>query len=258
MLIVISPAKTLDFESEAQTKIATRPLFPEKSEVLIKKLRTLSKKKLMSLMSISKDLADLNAERYINWGAGDAIKMEKQALLAFKGDVYLGLEAENFSDSDFEYAQKHLRILSGLYGVLRPMDVIQPYRLEMGSKLKSGRKKDLYDFWDSQITEHLNAAFEEGQEKYLINLASQEYFGAVKPAMLDAEVITPTFLDKKGAEYKVVSFWAKKARGIMTAWLISNRIESPEELKSFDLAGYVFNAELTDGNRLAFTRDIPQ
>ena len=258
MLIVISPAKTLDFESEVTTSIASRPLFPSKAEVLIKKLRTLSKKKLMALMSISKDLANLNAERYINWEAGDDIGLEKQALLAFKGDVYLGLEASNFSDSDFEYAQDHLRILSGLYGVLRPMDLIQPYRLEMGSKLKSGRKKDLYDFWGTQITEHLNESFGEGEKQYLINLASQEYFNAVKPAVLNAEVITPVFLDKKGEDYKIVSFWAKKARGIMTAWIVSNRIENHEEIKAFNLAGYVFNEEMSDSNKWAFTRDQPQ
>lgn len=255
MLIVISPAKTLDFETEAQTNLVTQPLFPKEAETLIRKLRTISKKKLMSLMDISKDLAELNVERYMKWEAGEEKPLQKQALLAFKGDVYLGLEAENFSEEDFEYAQSHLCILSGLYGVLRPMDLIQPYRLEMGTKLKSGRKKDLYDFWGTEITKHLNESIAASGNPYLINLASQEYFSAVKVEGLKAELITPIFMDKKGAGYKVVSFWAKKARGIMTAWIISNRIQDPIQIKTFNLAGYAYNDGLSEGNKWVFTRD---
>ena len=257
MLIVISPAKTLDFETEATTQMASLPLYTPQAEVLIKKLRTLSKKKLMSLMDISKDLAALNAERYVQWEPGHTAKHQKQALLAFKGDVYLGMEANNFSEEDFSFAQSHLRILSGLYGVLRPMDLIQPYRLEMGSKLQSGRKKNLYDFWGAEITAHLNAALEENGDRILVNLSSQEYFASVKTDLLQGDIITPSFLDKKGSQYKIVSFWAKKARGIMAAWIISNRISAPEAIKSFDLAGYAFNESLSEGNQWAFTRDQP-
>lgn len=258
MLIVISPAKTLDFEAEPTSALATQPMFEEEPLKLVKKLQTFSKKKLMSLMDISADLAGLNVERFAKFGTMGEAQQLKQAILAFKGDVYLGLEVERFSEEDLNYAQDHLRILSGLYGLLRPMDLIQPYRLEMGTSLKVGRKKNLYEFWDKKIAEALNAAIDASGSPYLINLASQEYFQSVKRDKLKFEVFTPQFLDKKADGYKVVSFWAKKARGIMTAWIIANRIENPESIKEFNLAGYVFNPGLSEGNNWAFTREEPE
>jgi uncharacterized protein len=255
MVIVISPAKTLDFESPAPSSLATVPLYSEKAEPLIQKLRTLSKKRLMHLMDISQDLAELNMARYLQWQPGNPIERSKQALLAFKGEVYLGINAQQFELGDFDYAQAHLRILSGLYGVLRPMDMIQPYRLEMGIKLKVDRKKDLYDYWGARITEHLNATIAESGSPFLLNLASQEYFGAVLPKQVAGTIVTPIFLDKKGEGYKVVSFWAKKARGLMTAWIIGNRLNEVEGIKDFVGGGYRYNAALSKGAEWAFTRD---
>jgi uncharacterized protein len=257
MITVISPAKTLDFETPSPTRLATVPDFLDESAMLIRKLRSISQKQLMSLMDISQDLAKLNVARYLQFEEGASAQGTKQALLAFDGDVYSGIEAPNFSEADFEFAQAHLRILSGLYGLLRPMDLIQPYRLEMGTRLKVGRKSNLYQFWDDRITQRLNEAIAQSGSPVLVNLASQEYFGAVNTNALKAKLIVPLFLDRKGSDYKVVSFWAKKARGKMTAWIIANRLDEVDELKDFDQWGYRFNPGLSDETNWTFTREIP-
>lgn len=257
MVTVISPAKSVDFETEACTKLSSEPLYTEYSEKLIHKLRTYSPKRLMELMDISANLAELNVGRYLKWEAGLGIPESKQAILAFDGDVYQGMEATTFEDQDFEFAQDHLRILSGLYGALRPLDRIQPHRLEMGTRLKVGRTKNLYDFWGSRITDHLNEAIAASGSPFLLNLASQEYFGSVQTKKLKGQLVTPVFLDRKGKDYKVVSFWAKWARGKMAAWVIANRLNSPESLQSTEIWGYRFNAALSNEQEWAFTREAP-
>lgn len=254
MLTVISPAKTLDFDTPAVTSAFTQPGYLEDSEKLIRKLRTLSRKKIGELMGISKDLAQLNYERYLAWHADFNPGNAKQAVLAFKGDVYLGLEAETFTEEDFEFSQDHLRILSGLYGVLRPLDLIQPYRLEMGIRLPVRRKKNLYDFWGTRLTEDINQVLEEQEERVLLNLASKEYFGAIQPELTKGTIINPVFKDWKNGEYKILSFFAKKARGRMSSWIIRHRIDKVEEIKGFDLDGYEFNESLSNTHDWVFTR----
>ncbi len=255
MLTVISPAKTLDFDTPATTATYTTPDFLDDSRELIDRLRELSPQAIAELMRISDKLAGLNAARYQSWYTPFTPDNAKQAVLAFKGDVYTGLEAESFNEEDLAFAQDHLRILSGLYGVLRPLDLIQPYRLEMGTKLDNPRGKDLYQFWGNQITESLNRELERQASPVLVNLASNEYFKAVKPKALQGEIITPVFKDLKNGQYKIISFYAKKARGRMSAWLIKHRVTEPERLQAFDEDGYVYNSELSTATQWVFTRD---
>lgn len=255
MLTLLSPAKTLDFKTPAITKSSTEPAMLDQSKVLVETLRGMSAKKLSSLMSISDQLGALNKKRFDNWHTPFTRDNAKQAVLAFKGDVYVGLDAESLSADDLKYAQKHLRILSGLYGVLRPLDLIQPYRLEMGTKLKNERGKDLYQFWGSRITEQLNADLKSSKTDTVLNLASVEYFKSVDTSLLNARVLSPAFLDLKNGTYKVISFYAKKARGYMTTWVIRNRIENPKQLKQFNVAGYRYSAELSEDGKPAFVRD---
>uniref|UniRef100_UPI0015F5D500 peroxide stress protein YaaA n=1 Tax=Pantoea sp. ME81 TaxID=2743935 RepID=UPI0015F5D500 len=205
-------------------------------------------------MSISDKLAHLNADRFNQWQPPFTLDNARQAILAFKGDVYTGLQAETFSDADFDFAQQHLRMLSGLYGVLRPLDLMQPYRLEMGIKLANPAAKDLYGFWGDLLTQKLNEAMAEQGDEVLINLASDEYFKAVKPKQLNGELIKPVFLDEKNGKFKVISFYAKKARGLMSRYVIQNRLSKPEQLKQFDVDGYFFAADESKGNELVFKR----
>ena len=255
MLILISPAKTLDFETPAETRTATQPVFLKHSKRLIGELQQLSPESISKLMSISSKLGDLNHERFMNWHVPFTKGNAKQSVLAFKGDVYSGLEAEGFSASDFRYAQKHLRILSGLYGVLRPLDLIQPYRLEMGTKLASQRAKDLYQFWDDSITVELNKLLKFLKTDAVVNLASNEYFRAVHRKRLRADVISPAFKDLKNGEYKIISFYAKKARGQMAGWIIQNGISDAKQLKKFSVAGYRYSADLSTPHEPTFIRD---
>jgi cytoplasmic iron level regulating protein YaaA (DUF328/UPF0246 family) len=257
MLAVISPAKTLDFETPPLTDTFTTPDFLDHSEKLIAKLRRVSKKNLGELMSISPDLAALNSQRYDDWNPPFTLDNAKQALMAFRGDVYTGFELTEYQEADFDYAQNHLRILSGLYGVLRPLDLIQPYRLEMGTRLANQKGKDLYKFWGSLISETLNTAMAETASNVLINLASNEYYGSVDKKLLKARVINTSFKDLKNGQYKILSFFAKKARGTMSDFLIRNRVEDPEGLKDFTGMGYQFNAPLSSENDWVFTRDEP-
>ncbi len=255
MLIVISPAKTLDYETPPVTAEYTTPDFLNDSAELIDQLRTLSPADIASLMSISDKLAGLNAARFEAWQTPFSPENAKQAVLAFKGDVYTGLDAETLSADDFAFAQNHLRILSGLYGLLRPLDLMQAYRLEMGTRFANTRGKDLYAFWGKQITEALNQAMTQQTDNVLVNLASNEYFKAVKPAEFQGEIFTPVFKDLKNGQYKIISFYAKKARGLMVRYIIDNKITRVEDLKGFDYEGYAFNADMSQGNEWVFTRD---
>ena len=254
MLTVISPAKTLDFESPAKTRAATDPAFLERSSELVKIMREFSAKDLSKLMRISPKLGELNQQRFEAWQLPFTQDNAKQALLAFKGDVYIGLAAEEYSSRDFTFAQKNLRILSGLYGLLRPLDLIQPYRLEMGTKVKNANGKDLYDYWGSCIAESIEQEMSSHRSKTLINLASNEYFKSVQPKSFQLPVITPVFKDFSGGTYKVLSFFAKKARGSMTSFIVKNRISRPEDIKSFDVDGYVFNTAFSTEDQWVFTR----
>jgi len=255
MLLLISPAKTLDFETPAQTSVATQPDFLAHSQQLIDELQQLSPPEVAALMKISAKLGDLNFGRFLNWHLPFTPDNAKQAVLAFKGDVYTGMNAQSFSKGDFTFAQKHLRILSGLYGLLRPLDLIQPYRLEMGTRFANSRGKDLYQFWGDIITDQLNQELSSSRHKLLINLASNEYFHAVNPKRLNAEIITPVFKDCKNGKYKIISFYAKKARGMMCAYIIRNRIKDIEEIKNFDTEGYRYSAASSSANQWVFTRE---
>lgn len=254
MLILISPAKTLDYQSPLATTRYTQPALLEQSQQLIGVARKLSAPQIKALMGISDKLADLNATRFHDWHPDFAPDNARQAILAFKGDVYTGLQAETFSEADFDFAQKHLRMLSGLYGVLRPLDLMQPYRLEMGIRLENPRGKDLYQFWGEEITQTLNAALEAQDDDVVVNLASDEYFRSVKPKALKGQIIKPVFLDEKNGKFKVISFYAKKARGLMSRFIIENRLTKPEQLTGFNTEGYFFDPASSTHDELVFKR----
>ncbi|WP_020409453.1 peroxide stress protein YaaA [Hahella ganghwensis] len=255
MLTVVSPAKTLDYESDIPSVESTVPAFLDHSLELIDVLKGKEPWELSEMMSISSDLATLNANRYQQWSVPFTIENARPALFAFKGDVYTGIDVETLSEEDLQESQKRLRILSGLYGLLKPLDLMQPYRLEMGTRLVNPRGTNLYQFWGDTITETLNDELQEKSDPILVNLASNEYFKSVKPKKLNARVITPVFKDLKGDKYKVVSFWAKKARGLMARYIVQNRIDEPEGLKDFNEEGYRFRAEMSQGDEWVFTRD---
>ena len=254
MLIVLSPAKTLDFESPIKVNKTTEPDFIPRSAELISTLRTMPPAQIGSLMSISDSLAQLNVARYASWSKKFTADNSRPAMLAFDGDVYEGLDARSLSARQLDWAQKHLRILSGLYGLLRPLDLMQPYRLEMGTRLATKRGKDLYAFWGDQITEALNESLTVAKAQALVNLASEEYFKSVKPAKLDRPVITPVFEEWKGGGYKIVSFFAKRARGLMARYAIEHKLTKPEQLKDFDSEGYGFDAKASNEARWIFRR----
>ena len=254
MLILISPAKTLDYQSELATTRCTQPELLDHSQQLIKVARKLSAQQIKALMGISDKLADLNATRFHDWQPDFTLKNARQAILAFKGDVYTGLQAETFTEADFDFAQQHLRMLSGLYGVLRPLDLMQPYRLEMGIRLENAKGKDLYQFWGETITNTLNDAIKAQGDDIVVNLASDEYFKSVKTQKLNAQIIKPVFLDEKNGKFKVISFYAKKARGLMSRYIIENRLTKPEQLTTFDSEGYFFDEALSGKGELVFKR----
>ena len=255
MLIVISPAKTLDYESAPVTDTFSMPDFIPQSAELIDRMRELTPPDLESLMGISQKLADLNFGRYLSWSEKPTSENAKQALLAFKGDVYTGLQAETFSEEDFDYAQDHLRILSGLYGLLKPLDLMQPYRLEMGIRLSNAKGKDLYEFWGDQIVDAINMQLGATGSETLVNLASNEYFKAVNSGKLNGRLISPVFKDFKNGKYKIISFYAKKARGLMSAWILKNRVENPDALVKFDVAGYYFSEQDSSDSEPVFLRE---
>ena len=254
MLIVISPAKTLDYDTKPKTKTFTLPDYLEDSQLLIDRARQWSALDIAELMQVSMKIAELNFDRFESWHTPFTPENAKQAVLAFKGDVYTGLDAESFKAADFKFAQKHLRILSGLYGLLRPLDLMQPYRMEMGRKVDTERGKNLYEFWGEKITDGINQQLKKLKSPYLINLASTEYFKSVKPKLLDGEIITPEFKDWKNGQYKMLGVYAKKARGQLSRFVIQNQLTDPEAMKEFNVDGYSFNEELTSGNKWVFTR----
>jgi cytoplasmic iron level regulating protein YaaA (DUF328/UPF0246 family) len=255
MLTVISPAKTLDYDTPPTTRKATQPVLLKRSAVLVKDARKLSPEQIGKLMGISDKLANLNHERFMNWGEPFTLDNAKQSLLAFKGDVYTGLAADSLKAADLDFAQKHLRILSGLYGVLRPLDLMQPYRLEMGLKFSNSGGENLYQFWADDITDQINAQLKSLKSEVLVNLASNEYFKSVRAKNLHAEIITPVFKDMKGGKYKVISFFAKKARGQMARFIIDKRLTDVAGLKKFRSDGYRYNAAESSAREWVFTRD---
>jgi cytoplasmic iron level regulating protein YaaA (DUF328/UPF0246 family) len=256
MLIVLSPAKTLDYDTPPITDAHTRPEFVAHSAELIDSLRQLSPARIGSLMRISDALAGLNAARYASWSAKFTKKNAKQAVLAFNGDVYGGLDAGSMTDAQLDYLQTHVRILSGLYGVLRPLDLMQPYRLEMGTRLANPRGKDLYAFWGELVTDALSKALAANGSKALVNLSSEEYFKAVKPGLLNVPVISPVFEDWKNGRYKIISFHAKRARGLMARYATTKRINDPEKLKKFEVEGYAFDEGASTADSWVFRRRI--
>jgi cytoplasmic iron level regulating protein YaaA (DUF328/UPF0246 family) len=254
MLTIISPAKKLDYSQLSEGQAFTQPLLLEHSEQLLNDLRLLSPKDICSLMGLSDKLGALNYERFQEWQTPFSTANAKQAILAFKGDVYQGLDAENMSADELNWAQDHLRILSGLYGLLRPLDLMQPYRLEMGTKFANQRGANLYQFWGDIITNQLNKLFSASPKSVLINLASNEYFKSVQAKNLNADIITPVFMDQKGDKYKIISFFAKRARGLMSAFIIKNKITDAQQLKTFNVDGYSFNPAMSEGNKWVFCR----
>lgn len=254
MLFVISPAKTLDFESSSLTEDLTQPVFQKESAELVDIMREYTWSDLSKMMSVSEKIARLNVERFQSWQLPFTLQNAKQAVFAFKGDVYTGLAVETMDKSGIDYLQQHLRILSGLYGLLKPLDLMQAYRLEMGTKLGHSACQDLYQFWGSKITEQLNKDLDSDGHSYLINLASNEYFKAVQSKKLSRPVITPVFKDEKNGNYKIISFYAKKARGLMMRFASDNAIEQPEDLKAFNYEGYQFNQSESSDLTWVFTR----
>ncbi len=255
MLAVISPAKKLDFETDPRSARHTQPEFLDQSDILVGCARRLSRAELGRTMKLSDKLADLNYRRFQDFATPFTLANAKQAALVFNGDTYIGLDAATLDDGDMEFAQDHLRILSGLYGLLRPLDLIQPYRLEMGARFQPPRGGNLYGFWDGRLTGAINKATNGQKHPSVINLASVEYFKAIHQDQLDAPVITPVFKEVKSGVAKVLGLFAKRARGAMARHIIKNRLETPEDIKSFVWDGYAFRPDLTEGNTWVFTRD---
>tara|TARA_X000000368_G_scaffold401001_1_gene373429 strand:+ start:3534 stop:4307 length:774 start_codon:yes stop_codon:yes gene_type:complete len=242
MITLLSPAKTLDYESPLPVKDFSVPGNLNKSKELIKELRKKDPQDLSDLMGLSEKLSNLNFERNMNWESPVKPSDEiRQAIFAFKGDVYTGLSAYSLKKSDINFLDNHVRILSGLYGVLKPLDLMSPYRLEMGTKLQTPKGKDLYEFWGQEITNSINESIFTHKNKFILNLASVEYFSSIKKDLLIGEVISPIFKDFKNGKYKIISFFAKKARGSMTRYLVENRIDSPKDIISFDYEGYKYS-----------------
>lgn len=254
MISLLSPAKSLDFESPATSKIYTQPIFLKESQELVEQLRELPPQDVCSLMKISDKLGSLNAARFQEWELPFSPTNAKPAALAFTGDVYTGLEATSLDDAALSFGQEHLGILSGLYGLIKPMDLIQAYRLEMGTGFNNKRGKDLYTFWRPLITQELQKQLSDHTTPVLINLASQEYFKSVDVKKLNRRVITPVFKDWKNGQYKIISFYAKKARGLMARYILQEKIDQPEALKSFNLEGYSYKQAMSDGDAWVFTR----
>ncbi len=256
MLVVISPAKSLDMEPVSVTP--TQPTFQKEATSLARTARNLTLTDLRKLMGISDDLARLNRDRFKDFAPEPKPKATKPAALAFNGDTYQGLEAKTLTSDDLTWAQDHLGILSGLYGLLRPLDAIQPYRLEMGSRLKTRRGRSLYEYWGDTIAKALNAQAENLGTDTLVNCASQEYFGAVDRKALKLRVITPVFMELKDDKPRIVSFFAKRARGAMARHVIENRLTTADDIKTFSSGGYAYDADLSEGDKWVFLRDYPE
>ncbi len=258
MIITLSPSKGQNFESAAPTQTYTIPTQLSESEVLVEQLKKLSKSNISELMSISENLAELNYQRYKDFKTPFNEQNAKQALFAFKGDVYSGINTASMNQADYDYAQNHLRILSGLYGCLKPLDLIQPYRLEMKTKLKTNKADNLYQYWGENITNELNDALQNQKEKIIVNLASNEYWKSVKPKNLDGKVINVAFKENKDGKSRIIAIFAKKARGMMADFLIRNRVESVEGIKNFDYADYKFDKKVSNDDLFVFSRKQPK
>lgn len=258
MLFLLSPAKKLDYDTPLRHTKHTQPLFTEQAARLIKTLKTKSAEDIAALMSLSPALAELNVQRYAQWKPRFTEADSRQAVLAFNGDVYAGLDAPSLSPAQLDWAQEHVAILSGLYGVLRPLDLMRPYRLEMGTRLATERGKNLYDFWGDEIAVYLNERLAGSRAPIVVNLASDEYFKAVSLKALQARVIKCVFEDWKNGSWKVINFYAKRARGLMARYAIQHRIGSPEKLQGFDSEGYAYDAEASSADRLVFRRRAEQ
>ncbi len=254
MLIIISPAKTLDFSALNKNNSYTIPCFLDYSQNLISILRKKSVDEIIKLMNVSSGLAQLNFERFQLWNKNFTLQNAKQALFAFKGEVYRGIDIQTFSPIEIENSQNYLRILSGLYGILRPFDLIQPYRLEMGVKLENENGKDLYKFWSNLITEKLNETLTKMNKKTLVNLASEEYSKVLNFKNVRSNIITPIFKEEKNGKYQTIAVFAKKARGLMTRFIIQNQLTNPQDLKAFDVAGYCFDANNSTEIEYVFIR----
>lgn len=254
MITILSPAKKLNERQKSSPENFTVPQFLEDSEILVEELRKFSPDQLQDLMNVNRNIAELNYERFLRWSTPFTPENATHALFTFKGQAYQGLKAEEFDDRDVAFAQDHLRILSGLYGLLRPLDLIQPYRLEMGTSLENPRGKDLYSFWGDRITRGLNETLSDHKQKVLLNLASNEYFKAIKPKELEADIITPVFKEQKGNQYKTIAVYAKMARGMMTRYIMKNRIDDPEDIKGFDWEGYLFSPGMSTEDVWTFVR----
>lgn len=255
MLIVLSPAKSLDYETPVKVKKSTLPEFASESAKLIADLKTLSPQEVAKLMSLSDPLAALNVGRFRDWSTKFTEKNSKPAIFAFNGDVYEGFDASTLNAKAIDFAQDHVRILSGLYGLLRPLDLMQPYRLEMGTAFKNSRGKDLYAFWGDRITKVIKEQLQSQKKNpVLLNLASEEYFKVLQPKDLGFPVIAPIFQDAKDGKYKIISFYAKRARGLMTRFVVENRITDPADLRDFNLEGYRYSAADSKPDRPVFRR----
>jgi len=254
MLFLLSPAKKLDYDTPAHVETATQPLFVDRAKKLISVLKTKSAEEIAGLMDLSPALAELNVARYAKWTPKFTAENAKQAVLAFNGDVYEGLDAGSLTARQLDWAQEHVVILSGLYGALRPLDLMQPYRLEMGTRLQTAKGKNLYEYWGSEISDYLNERQEGDKHPVVVNLASEEYSKAVDRKTLKARVVQCTFEDWKGGAYKVISFHAKRARGLMARYAIEKRIAKPEALQGFDAEGYAYDASASAPDRLVFRR----
>lgn len=254
MLIVLSPAKNLDYDTPTPTRKHTKASFLDEAQVLATQLKEYSPHQISALMHLSDKLGTLNYDRYQAWSLPMNKDTARQAMFAFKGDVYIGLDAYHFDADDIDFAQQHLRILSGLYGLLKPLDLVLPYRLEMGTKLETTHSKDLYAFWHDKIARELNKVVKKMPEPLLINLASNEYFKSVDRKVLNADIITPVFKDWKNGQYKIISFFAKKARGLMSAYIIKNKISELTQLKAFNSDGYCFDEKASSDTQFVFTR----
>ncbi len=254
MLTVLSPAKKLSEECFVKTDLYQFPQFLKESKGLVKDLKKMTPIDLMSLMGISENLAELNWERLQQWNETFEPENSREAIFSFMGDTYSGLNAESLSAQDLGFAQNNIRILSGLYGVLRPLDLMKPYRLEMGTKYANARGKNLYDYWEDSLSNHIKKELRGHKENVVLNCASLEYFKVIDRPSLDANVITPQFKDMKNGQYKMISFFAKKARGMMARYIIQNRIENVNDILTFDLGGYSYNKSLSTPNQPVFTR----
>lgn len=256
LIYVVSPAKTLDFDTAPPIDTFTQPCMLDDASLLIEQLKSKSASEIKALMGVSDKIAELNVERNRSWQPEFSLQNAKQAVFAFKGDVYTGINADTLSSEGIDYLQNKLLILSGLYGVLRPLDLMMPYRLEMGTKLANPRGKNLYEFWGDKISEYINSVFAAAQaDSVVVNLASNEYFKAANKKSIKARIITPVFKDLKNGQYKMISFYAKKARGLMVRFAADHNVVVPEELQGFDYEGYRYREDLSQGDEWVFTRD---